>query len=102
MRCLPPFQFIGLLPTEYWGESFPYYSESMHLSLCCRLISNNLRDLRDCIFVHVDNYVSRTVAVDTFTHLQNLSLSFHLTRNTGALLRVVSTFDSRIILTQSI
>lgn len=67
-----------------------------------RLVGGNLRDVRDTIFLpvssfpsirfsnrntKVDNYATRTISVDAFSHLQHLSLGFHLTRNTGAVLR---------------
>ena len=45
---------------------------------------------RDISFAPVAAYTERTIAVQTFHHLQALSLSFHLRRETGAILRSVS------------
>lgn len=54
-----------------------------------RWAGTNIRDVRDTVFIKVENHATRTIALDTFTHLHNLSLGFHLTRNTGALLRTM-------------
>ena len=45
---------------------------------------------RDVCFAPVAAYTERTIALQTFHHLQALSLSFHLRRETGAILRSVS------------
>jgi len=45
---------------------------------------------RDVCFASVAAYTERTIALETFHHLQSLSLSFHLRRETGAILRSVS------------
>jgi ABC-type multidrug transport system fused ATPase/permease subunit len=45
---------------------------------------------RDVFFASVAAYTERTIALQTFHHLQTLSLSFHLRRETGAILRSVS------------
>ena len=45
---------------------------------------------RDVSFASVAAYTERTIALQTFRHLQTLSLSFHLRRETGAILRTVS------------
>jgi ATP-binding cassette, subfamily B, heavy metal transporter len=45
---------------------------------------------RDVCFASVAAYTERTIALQTFHHLQALSLSFHLRRETGAILRSVS------------
>jgi ATP-binding cassette, subfamily B, heavy metal transporter len=54
-----------------------------------RLLSGSARDLRETIFLKVQNAVARRVALDAFWHLSELSLNFHLTRNTGALMRTM-------------
>jgi len=54
-----------------------------------RLIGGSLKDIRDTIFIAVDNNAARAISVDVFKHLQYLSLGFHLNRNTGALLKTV-------------
>ncbi len=46
-------------------------------------------ELRDLIFVKVVQHVQRTISLRTFKHLHNLSLDFHLSRQTGGLSRVI-------------
>lgn len=46
-------------------------------------------EFRDIIFAKVAQFAQRTIALDTFKHLHNLSLDFHLSRQTGALSRVI-------------
>jgi ABC-type transport system involved in Fe-S cluster assembly fused permease/ATPase subunit len=46
-------------------------------------------ELRDFIFVKVSQHAQRTVALQTFLHLHQLSLAFHLDRQTGGLSRVI-------------
>ena len=46
--------------------------------------------LRDILFAYVSANTERLVALETFEHLQSLSLQFHLKRETGSVLRSVS------------
>jgi ATP-binding cassette subfamily B protein len=46
-------------------------------------------ELRDAVFAKVGQRAIRTVALQTFRHLHNLSLSFHLERRTGGLSRAI-------------
>jgi ATP-binding cassette, subfamily B, heavy metal transporter len=46
-------------------------------------------ELRDLIFVKVGQHAQRTIALSTFKHLHDLSLDFHLSRQTGGLSRVI-------------
>lgn len=46
-------------------------------------------ELRDMIFVKVEQHAQRTIALNTFKHLHNLSLEFHLSRQTGGLSRAI-------------
>lgn len=46
-------------------------------------------ELRDVIFVKVEQHAQRTIALNTFKHLHNLSLEFHLSRQTGGLSRAI-------------
>ena len=55
-----------------------------------RIFQALLPTLRDICFSPVAAYTERTIALQTFHHLQALSLSFHLKRETGAVLRSVS------------
>ena len=55
-----------------------------------RFLANLFQQLRDVFFAAVGAETERRVALETFNHLQSLSLSFHLKRETGAVLRSVS------------
>lgn len=54
-----------------------------------RILSANLPYLRDALFAPVSQEAQRLVAVEAYGHAQSLSLSFHQTRRTGALNRVI-------------
>ena len=44
---------------------------------------------RDILFARVGQFAQRSIAVDVFRHLHNLSLRFHLERRTGGLSRIM-------------
>jgi ATP-binding cassette subfamily B protein len=54
-----------------------------------RLMGTVLQQLRDVIFARVGQHALRQLASRTFTHIHRLSLSYHLSRRTGALSRIV-------------
>ncbi|MDA1097836.1 MAG: ABC transporter ATP-binding protein/permease [Proteobacteria bacterium] len=54
-----------------------------------RLASQAFGELRDAVFAKVGQHALRTVALQVFRHLHNLSLAFHLDRRTGGLSRVI-------------
>ena len=55
-----------------------------------RFLTDSTREARDCAFNEVSAYAARKISLRVFTHVQNLSLRFHLARKTGAVLRAVS------------
>jgi ATP-binding cassette subfamily B protein len=54
-----------------------------------RVMVSFFGELRDLTFVRVQQNALRTIALNTFKHLHNLSLDFHLSRQTGGLSRVI-------------
>ncbi len=54
-----------------------------------RLIGAALPQLREVWFTKVGQAATRSVAVETFAHLHELSLRFHLERRTGGLSRII-------------
>ncbi len=54
-----------------------------------RIAQQAFGELRDFIFIKVSQHAQRTVALETFRHLHELSLAFHLDRQTGGLTRVI-------------
>ena len=54
-----------------------------------RILSVGFTQLRDAVFALVGQNALRKIAVKAFSHIHSLSLSFHLTRKTGAISRIV-------------
>jgi ABC-type transport system involved in Fe-S cluster assembly fused permease/ATPase subunit len=54
-----------------------------------RILQQAFGELRDYIFVRVSQHAQRAIALETFKHLHQLSLAFHLDRQTGGLTRVI-------------
>jgi len=52
-----------------------------------RFINSGFNELRDVIFARVRYHAMSSLSVTTLTHLHNLSLRYHLERNTGAISR---------------
>ena len=54
-----------------------------------RLMSSGFQQLRDVVFARVGQRALRQLALETFLHIHRLSLSYHLTRKTGGLSRII-------------
>lgn len=54
-----------------------------------RLGSVVFGELRDAVFVRVGQRAIRRLAIETFTHIHELSLRYHITRKTGGLSRII-------------
>ena len=52
-----------------------------------RFINSGFNELRDAVFARVRYHAMNSLSVTTLTHLHNLSLRYHLERNTGAISR---------------
>ena len=52
-----------------------------------RFVNSGFNELRDVIFARVRYHAMRELSVTSLEHLHNLSLRFHLERNTGAISR---------------
>ena len=52
-----------------------------------RFVNSGFNELRDVIFARVRYHAMRELSVSTLQHLHDLSLRFHLERNTGAISR---------------
>lgn len=79
---------INLTSSTYQGTQLLIYPVIMYGAL--RIGQALFPILRDTCFSSIAAYTERTIALQTFHHLQALSLSFHLKRETGAVLRSVS------------
>ena len=52
-----------------------------------RFLNSGFNELRDAVFARVRYHAMNSLSVSTLTHLHNLSLRYHLGRNTGAVSR---------------
>ena len=55
-----------------------------------RFGGNFFNELKDNAFAYVSTYASRKISLRTFTHVMDLSLKFHISRKTGAVIRACS------------
>ena len=54
-----------------------------------RILSRGFEQLRDVVFAVVAQRAFRNLALETFQHIHQLSLRYHISRKTGALSRIV-------------
>lgn len=54
-----------------------------------RLMTVGFQQLRDAVFARVAQGALRQLALETFTHIHQLSLRYHITRKTGGLSRII-------------
>ncbi|MFK8138393.1 MAG: ABC transporter ATP-binding protein/permease [Bdellovibrionales bacterium] len=54
-----------------------------------RLMVSLFGELRDFVFIRVGQHTQRKIALETFQHLHELSLDFHLSRQTGGISRII-------------
>jgi ATP-binding cassette subfamily B protein len=58
-------------------------------SALARLMNVGFQQLRDAIFAPVAQRALRTLACETFEHIHQLSMRYHITRKTGGLSRII-------------
>ena len=54
-----------------------------------RVLSNGFQQLRDVVFAPVAQRALRSLALEKFQHIHNLSMRYHITRRTGGLSRII-------------
>lgn len=54
-----------------------------------RIATNGFQQARDALFAKVAQRALRRLALETFQHIHRLSMSFHITRKTGGLSRII-------------
>lgn len=54
-----------------------------------RVLTLLFGELRDFVFIRVSQHAQRIIALSTFKHLHDLSLAYHLDRQTGGLSRII-------------
>lgn len=91
MSCFPCRCNAPKFLIYHWASktaSFPYFP-SPTVDGAARLGSSLFNELRNAVFAKVAQSSIRRVAKTTFLHLHSLDLSYHLSRQTGAMSRAV-------------
>ena len=95
LGVLAPFLYkeaVDILANNIDESSLSYGLGAISLTVIyalTRLMNVGFQQLRDAVFAPVGQRALRQLALETFTHLHKLSLSYHLARKTGALSRVM-------------
>lgn len=63
--------------------------ELMHPDGLARILTTAFGELRNAVFASVSQGAIRKVARETFGHLLNMDMKFHLERQTGGLTRAI-------------
>jgi len=74
------------------GDTAPLLLGAVGLTVAygmARLMTNGFQQLRDALFAAVAQRALRQLALETFTHIHQLSLRYHITRKTGGLSRII-------------
>ncbi|CAG0908824.1 unnamed protein product, partial [Cyprideis torosa] len=74
------------------GEVPDLYLGAIGLTIAygvARLMTVGFQQLRDGVFAKVGQRALRALALETFGHIHRLSLSYHITRKTGGLSRII-------------
>jgi ABC-type transport system involved in Fe-S cluster assembly fused permease/ATPase subunit len=86
VNVLAPFAYKHAVDTMS-KEQFSFPVMAILLYGMGSLSTNFLNNMRDVVFVKVQNIALREVSIELFSHLHSLSISFHLNRKTGSVLR---------------
>ena len=54
-----------------------------------RIATNGFQQIRDALFAKVAQRALRRLALETFEHIHQLSMHYHITRKTGGLSRII-------------
>ncbi|KAN0025777.1 hypothetical protein ACTFIU_000040 [Dictyostelium citrinum] len=61
------------------------------------LIQKSIWDIRDLLFQDVNDSATKHINLETFDHLHRLSLSYHLNKRTGSLIKIVERGSSSVV-----
>eukprot|EP01133_Synstelium_polycarpum_P012474 gene12474-14635_t len=61
------------------------------------IVQKTIWDVRDLIFQDVTDGATKTISLETFDHLHKLSLSYHLSKRSGSLVRIVDRGTQSIV-----
>ncbi|MEM7732973.1 MAG: ABC transporter ATP-binding protein/permease [Pseudomonadota bacterium] len=83
---------VDALSGEASGEAWMLALGAVGLTIAygmARLLNIGFQQLRDVIFARVGQRALRQLALRTFRHIHQMSLSYHITRKTGGLSRII-------------
>ncbi|PZX17606.1 ATP-binding cassette subfamily B protein [Palleronia aestuarii] len=83
---------VDALTGETSGEGWVLAVGAVGLTVAyglSRLLNVGFQQLRDVVFAAVGQRALRAIALETFTHIHQLSLRYHIQRRTGGLSRIV-------------
>ncbi|MEL6647663.1 MAG: ABC transporter ATP-binding protein/permease [Pseudomonadota bacterium] len=83
---------VDVLSNETAGEAWVLALGAVGLTIAygmARLMNIGFQQLRDVIFARVGQRALRQLALRTFRHIHQMSLSYHITRKTGGLSRII-------------
>ncbi|KYQ93456.1 ABC transporter B family protein [Tieghemostelium lacteum] len=61
------------------------------------LIQKSIWDFRDIIFQSVTDSATKNINLETFDHLHSMSLSYHLSKRTGSLIKIVERGSNAVV-----
>ncbi|MEL7279733.1 MAG: ABC transporter ATP-binding protein/permease [Pseudomonadota bacterium] len=83
---------VDVLSNETAGEAWVLALGAVGLTIAygmARLMNIGFQQLRDVIFARVGQRALRQLALRTFRHIHQMSLSYHISRKTGGLSRII-------------
>ena len=83
---------VDTLSGEASGEAWTLALGAVGLTIAygmARLLNIGFQQLRDVIFARVGQRALRQLALRTFRHIHQMSLSYHISRKTGGLSRII-------------
>jgi len=95
VAIVTPFLFKGAvdaLAGEASAEAWVLAIGAIGLTVAygaARALNVGFQQLRDVIFARVGQRALRKLALETFSHIHNLSMRYHITRRTGGLSRII-------------
>ena len=80
---------IDAINQDNWVQNF-YYPVYLILIYCgLRVLSQIFSDVKDAMFVYVEQQATKKIALQVFDRIHQLSLGFHLMKKTGGLSRSI-------------
>ena len=82
-------QTIDFLGSDNWQEKLYYPLWLLVAYGGVRIVSQVFSDIKDALFVYVEHFATKKIALQVFSKIHQLSLGFHLMKKTGGLSRSI-------------